>query len=44
MVKEVALNDLYGVVGDDGKVTDLVIDGQRFNLVSSKTDPLTGGG
>ena len=43
MVKEVALNDLYGVVGDDGKVTDLVIDGQRFNLVSSKTNPLTGG-
>lgn len=43
MAKEVALNDLYGVVGDDGKVTDLVIDGQRFNLVSSKTNPLTGG-
>ena len=43
MVKEVALNDLYGVVGDDGKVTDLAIDGQRFNLVSSKTNPLTGG-
>lgn len=43
MAKEVALNDLYGVVGDDGKVTDLVIDGQRFNLVSTKTNPLTGG-
>lgn len=42
MPKEVALNDLYGVVGDDGKVTDLAIDGQRFNLVSSKTNPITG--
>jgi len=40
---QVAVSDLYAELDAVGNASDLVVDGRPMGLVSSKTDPVTGG-
>lgn len=42
MAQTTLINDIYGVVGSQGEITDLNIDGKNMGLVRAVTSP--GGG
>ena len=42
MAQTTLINDLYGVVGSKGEITDLNVDGKNMGLVRATTSP--GGG
>ena len=42
MTQTTLINDIYGVVGSQGEITDLNVDGRNMGLVRATTGP--GGG
>ena len=42
MTQTTLINDIYGVVGSQGEITDLNVDGKNMGLVRATTGP--GGG
>ena len=42
MAQTTLINDIYGVVGSQGEITDLNVDGKNMGLVRATTSP--GGG
>lgn len=42
MTQTTLINDIYGVVGSQGEITDLNVDGKNLGLVRATTSP--GGG
>ena len=44
MTQTTLINDIYGVVGSQGEITDLNVDGKNMGLVRATTGPGGGSG